>query len=134
MTAKEYLNQAFIADVAINSKLEHLERLNALAEKATTTFSLVPFTGTPDPHRREDIIAKIVDLENRINAEMSQLLDLKAEIMTVVSEVENPEQRIVLEKRYLEFKKWEVIASEMHRSLRSVYRLHGEALKKVRIF
>ena len=133
MTAKEYLSQALIVDVDINTKLDQLDRLNALATKATTTFSEVPFTGTPDPHRREDIIVKIIDLEDRIKEEMRRLVDLKSEIMTVVAKIDEPEQRIVLEKRYLEFKKWEDIAVEMNRSLRSIYRLHGEALKNVRV-
>ena len=133
MTAKEYLSQAFIVDVDINTKLDQLDRLNALATKATTTFSEVPFTGTPDPHRREDIIVKIIDLEDRIKEEMRRLVDLKSDIMTAIGKIEEPEQRIVLEKRYLEFKKWEDIAVEMNRSLRSIYRLHGEALKNVHV-
>ena len=133
MTAKEYLSQAFIVDVDINTKLDQLDRLNALATKATTTFSEVPFTGTPDPHRREDIIVKIIDLEDRIKEEMRRLVDLKSEIMTAIAKIEEPEQRIVLEKRYLEFKKWADIAVEMNRSLRSIYRLHGEALKNVHV-
>ena len=133
MTSKEYLSQAFIVDVDINTKLDQLDRLNALATKATTTFSEVPFTGTPDPHRREDIIVKIIDLEDRIKEEMRRLVDLKSEIMTAIAKIEEPEQRIVLEKRYLEFKKWEDIAVEMNRSLRSIYRLHGEALKNVHV-
>lgn len=133
MTAKEYLSQAFIVDVDINTKLDQLDRLNALATKATTTFSEVPFTGTPDPHRREDIIVKIIDLEDRIKEEMRKLVDLKSDIMTAIAKIEEPEQRIVLEKRYLEFKKWEDIAVEMNRSLRSIYRLHGEALKNVHV-
>ena len=133
MTAKEYLSQAFIVDVDINTKLDQLDRLNALATKATTTFSEVPFTGTPDPHRREDISVKIIDLEDRIKEEMRRLVDLKSDIMTAIAKIEEPEQRIVLEKRYLEFKKWEDIAVEMNRSLRSIYRLHGEALKNVHV-
>ena len=133
MTSKEYLSQAFIVDVDINTKLDQLDRLNALATKATTTFSEVPFTGTPDPHRREDIIVKIIDLEDRIKEEMRRLVDLKSDIMTASAKIEEPEQRIVLEKRYLEFKKWEDIAVEMNRSLRSIYRLHGEALKNVHV-
>ena len=133
MTAKEYLSQAFIVDVDINTKLDQLDRLNALATKATTTFSEVPFTGTPDLHRREDIIVKIIDLEDRIKEEMRKLVDLKSDIMTAIAKIEEPEQRIVLEKRYLEFKKWEDIAVEMNRSLRSIYRLHGEALKNVHV-
>lgn len=67
MTAKEYLSQAFWIDVGIGSKLDQLERLNALATRATTTFSEVPFTGTPNPHRTEDIIIKIIALEDTIN-------------------------------------------------------------------
>ncbi len=133
MTAKEYLSQAFWVDVGIGSKLDQLDRLNALATKATTTFSEVPYSGTPDPHRREDIIVKIIDLEDRIKDEMRRLVDLKEEIMTKISAVEDPEQRYLLEKRYLEFKKWEDIADEMYRSLRSIYRLHGEALKNIRV-
>lgn len=133
MTAKEYLNQAFWVDVGIGSKLDQLDRLNALATKATTTFSQVPYSGTPDPHRHEDIIIKIIELENVIRDEMKRLVDLKSEIVHTVSRIEEPEQRYVLEKRYLEFKKWEDIAGEMHRSLRSIYRLHGEALKNVRV-
>lgn len=133
MTAKEYLSQAFWVDVGIGSKLDQLDRLNALATKATTTFSEVPFSGTPDPHRNEDIIIKIIELEDTIRDEMRRLVDLKAEIMAKIRAVEDPEQRYVLEKRYLEFKKWEDIAGEMYRSLRSIYRLHGEALKNVRV-
>ncbi len=133
MTAKEYLSQAFWVDVGIGSKLDQLDRLNALATKATTTFSEVPFSGTPDPHRHEDIIIKIIDLEDTIRDEMRRLVDLKAEIVKTVSVIKEPEQRYVLEKRYLEFKKWEDIAVEMHRSLRSIYRLHGEALKNVHV-
>ena len=43
------------------------------------------------------------------------------------------EYRILLEKRYLSFMKWEDIAFDMHCSLRTIYRMHGEALKKVRV-
>lgn len=133
MTAKEYLSQVFWIDVGIGSKLDQLERLNALATRATTTFSEVPFTGTPNPHRTEDIIIKIIALEDTIKEDMKALVEQKREISESIRRVGDTEYRSLLEKRYLSFKKWEEIADEMHVSLRTVYRMHGEALKNVTV-
>ena len=52
----------------------------------------------------EDIIAKIVDLENEINDDIDKLVDLKAEITTVIKEVDDPELQSLLEQRYLNFR------------------------------
>ena len=131
MTAKEYLSQAFWIDVSIGSKLEQIESLNALATRATTTFSQTPSTGTRNVHSTEDIIVKIIDLEETIRRDMEEQVDKKRKIAGAIRSVEDTEYRSLLEKRYLSFKKWEDIADEMHVSLRTVYRMHGEALKKV---
>ena len=131
MTAKEYLNQAFWTDISIGSKLDQLDRLNALAMKATTTFSEVPQTGTPDPHRNEVIIIKIVELEERIKDEMKKLVDLKTEIVNTIHSIRSPEERTILEKRYLCFLSWEEVASESMYSMQHVFRLHGQALKEI---
>lgn len=42
MNTKEYLQQAFYLDKRINSKLEQVESLNALATKANSTLSDMP--------------------------------------------------------------------------------------------
>ena len=42
MNAKDYLNKAYRLDQRINSKLEQVESLNALATKATSTLSDMP--------------------------------------------------------------------------------------------
>ena len=67
MTAKEYLGQAYRLDQRINSKLEQVMSLRDLATKATSTLSDVAPSGTRNVHRMEDIIVKIVDLENEIH-------------------------------------------------------------------
>lgn len=131
MTAKEYLSQAFWVDVGIGSKLDQLERLNALATRATTTFSQTPRSGTRNPHRTEDVVIKIIMLEDKLKEDMDRLVELKAEITKAIEGVDVKEYRILLEKRYLSFMKWEDIAFDMHCSLRTIYRMHGEALKKV---
>ena len=132
LSAKEYLSQAYRIDQRINSKIEQVQSLRDLAEKATATLSDVPPSkGTRNIHRMEDVIAKMVDLESEINADLTHLINLKHEIVTVIKCVESPELQTLLELRYLCFKTWEQIAVELHFDLRWVHRLHNRALNEV---
>ncbi len=128
MTAKEYLGQAYRLDQRINSKLEQVLSLRDLTKKATATMSGMPGSSSPNVHKMQDIIVKIVDLENEINADIDQLVDLKREIVTIVKAVENPEYQTLLELRYLCFKTWEQIAVDMGYDLRYLHKLHHRAL------
>ena len=133
MTAKEYLNQANRIDQRINIKIEQVQSLRDLATKASSTLSHTPNSGTRNPHRMEDVITKIVDLEAEINQDLMRLVDLKREIVTAISHVEPLELQILLEQRYLCFKTWEQIAVELQFDLRWVHRMHKKALEKVAI-
>jgi len=131
LAAKDYLHQAYRIDQRINSKLEQVRSLRNLAEKATTTLSDTPFSGTRNFHRMEDIIAKMVDLESEINADISDLVNLKQEITAIVKKVANKEYQTILELRYLCFMRWEEISVELHLDIRWVHRLHNKALFEV---
>ena len=132
LPAKDYLSQAYRIDQRINSKIEQIQSLRSLSTKATATLSDMPHAkGARNFHRMEDIIAKMLDLESEINADLNRLIDLKHEIITVVKCVENPEHQTLLELRYLCFKTWEEIAVEVDWSIRQVYYMHGEALREV---
>ena len=133
MNAKEYLSQARWLDMRINSKLEQVESLHALATKATSTLSDVPPSGTRNVHRMEDIICKIVTLEDEINADIDRLVDLKRDIAERVKMVQDMEYQSLLEKRYLCLMTWEQIAAETGCSVRNIHLMHGEALKKVTV-
>lgn len=82
-------------------------------------------------HRMEDIIVKIVDLENEINQDIDMLVDLKSEIMQVIKKVDDLELQTLLEQRYLNFRTWEQIAVDMGYNVRHLYRMHDKALKAV---
>lgn len=131
LASKEYLSQAYRIDQRINSKIEQVQSLRDLAEKATATLSDMPRPSTPNIHRMEDIIAKIVDLESEINADIAALVDLKREIITIIKRVSNTEHQTLLELRYLCFKRWEEIAVEMAYSSQHMFRLHDLALKSI---
>ncbi len=129
MTTKEYLGQAYRLDQRINSKLEQVMSLRELATKATSTLSEVAPSGTRNVHRMEDIIVKIVDLENEINRDIDNLVDLKREMVSVIKAVADPEYQTLLELRYLCFKTWEQIAVSMGYDLRYIHKLHNRALE-----
>lgn len=131
MTAKEYLGQAYRLDQRINSKLEQVMSLRDLATKATSTLSEVAPSGTRNVHRMEDIIVKIVDLENEINHDIDNLVDLKREMVSVIKAVTDPEYQTLLELRFLCFRTWEQIAVDMNYSIQHIYRLYDKALKEI---
>lgn len=131
MTAKEYLGQAYRLDQRINSKLEQVLSLRELTTKATATMSDMPGGGSRNVYKMQDIIGKIVDLENEINADIDQLVDLKCEMVAAIKAVADPECQTLLELRFLCFKTWEQIAVEMNYSIQHIYRLRDKALKMV---
>lgn len=131
MTAKEYLSQAFHIDQRISSKLSQVMRLRVAATNCTATLTDMPRPDSPSRQQMADTICKIVDLEREINEDIDRLVDLKAEARRAINAVSDPDQQLILELRYLCYKPWNEIMTELGYSEPTVYRLHGEALKKI---
>ena len=131
MTAKEYLSQAFHIDQRISSKLSQVMRLRETATDCTATLSDMPRPDSPGRQQMADTICKIVDLEREINEDIDRLVDLKAEARRAINAVSDPDQQLILELRYLCYKPWNEIMTELGYSEATIYRLHGEALKKI---
>jgi len=131
MKTKEYLSQTWRINSLINAKIEQVQSLRDLATKATSTLSDVPPSGSQNAHRMEDIITKMIDLENEINADIDVLVTLKSDIGTAIKSLDNADYKVLLELRYLCFKTWEEIAACMHYALRNIHYIHGKALKEI---
>ena len=131
MTAKQYLKQARYLDERINTKIAQVSSLHDLATKATSTLSDMPGSPTRNTHRMEDIIIKILMLENEINTDIDKLVDLKDEILSVINGVDDSDSRLILEKRYINLEAWEDIAIALNTSVPNIYRLHDKALRKI---
>ena len=135
MNAKQYLRQAYRLNDLINSDLEELAQLKALSESVPS----MNLTGMPSSGTRSTeapfakCIAKIIDLEQIINAEIDRFVDLKKEIRCVINNVEDANERLVLRLRYIEFLKWEAVASKIDLSLKHVHRIHASALQNVKV-
>ena len=133
MTPKEYLNQAYWLDRRIDSKLEQLSALKDMVTKTTSAMTDDVVSHTRNVHSMEDVVAKIIDMQAEINADIDRLVDLKSEIMHVIKDVRNPEHQTLLELRYLCFKSWEYVAEQMGYNVRHIYRLHDEAVEQITI-
>ena len=129
MTAKEYLSQARYLNARIDSKIKQLDDLNALSTSATAVLTGMPHGSNRGSSKLEDIIVKIVDLQNELNQDIDELVDLKRAIIQMIRQVPNAEQKAVLEKRYLNYLTWEQIAVDMGYSMHYLYKIHVAALK-----
>ena len=62
---RTYLEQAWRLDDEIKSKIEQLDVLNALAAHTTSALSGMPHAAGHEGSKLEDIIVKIVDLQEK---------------------------------------------------------------------
>jgi DNA-directed RNA polymerase specialized sigma subunit len=131
MNAKEYLSQAIRLDQMIAIKLEQLETLQSLTTKVTSSFTEDRVSsGHREKSKMENSIVKVLDLENEIKADFNRLVDLKKDIQNTINKMDDINQQLLLELRYLGGKGWDEIAASMGYDPRTVYRIHGKALKE----
>lgn len=129
MTAKDYLSRAYLLDQQIKSKLEQVQSLQELAIQCTTNTENEKVSATPDPTKTQEIIAKIVDLEDEITDDVETLVDVKCEIKRAIDTVEKPLHRLILEQRYLLCKSWDEVADSVGYETNTVYKIHKSILK-----
>ena len=133
MTAKEYLNQAYRLDQRIRSKQEQIAALNDLATDCSATLTGMPRNPNRGDSRMADAVAKIIDLQNEVAVDMEHLVELKAEIISTIKAVDCIEYQLILEKRYISGKSWPEIAVDLGYKMRHLYKLHDDALEKIKI-
>lgn len=112
----------------IDSDLDRLEQLRSIAERVTPTISPTPGGAGGG---REEAWAGIVDLETEILEDLKEVHGLTEEIRYYIDQLDNYQERLVMEMRYISCMKFEAIADKMNYDIRSVTRLHGSALQKI---
>lgn len=129
MTAKEYLHQVYHLNEKIESKLEQIARLQSTATRVTTVITGTPSGGTRLSSQIEDAVAAVQQQSDYLADEIKQLLNLRREVAAAIAELENHNERLVLEYRYLCFYSWQQIAHVMHTGVRYIFKVHERALK-----
>ena len=72
MEVKNFLMKAYYMDQRIDSKLEQMASLNELARKATSAVSDMPGSPNRNIHKTEDIIVKILELQEEIQSDIRE--------------------------------------------------------------
>lgn len=129
MTAKDFLQQAYIAHREVELKLEEIEKLRSLSIRTTTKLSDVPIRGSVTGSRVENAVALLEEQAERLADEVLKLLEISKNVADAIAQVKNSSERAVLEYRYLCFFSWPQISTLMKTSPRQIYRLHNQALE-----
>jgi DNA-directed RNA polymerase specialized sigma24 family protein len=108
-----------------------MERLRARIEAGRLSH----ITGMPRGGNSDwtDTANALIDLERTVNARVREMCREKRLAMEAIAAVEEARYREVLELYYLDGYTWEKVAEVMGYDLRWVYRLHGHALRKIKV-
>jgi hypothetical protein len=130
IAAKEYLLNIERLDAQINVRLSEKDDLKEKLLHITPTLSLDKGSGGGGTQDKvAGIIAKMIDLESKINADIDRFADMKQEALALLDKMENPTYMTVLHRRYFLHETFERIAIDMNYSWRWVCKLHGRALQ-----
>ena len=135
MQAKQYLKQIYRLNELIQCNKQELNDLRLLSDSIPgIDYSKDRVQTSPSGDAGfTNIIAKIIELENAISTDIEKMLSLKLEVRTVINEVQNNEEKLLLKLRYLNFLHWEDICDEMNVSMRTAHRIHAAALANVKV-
>ena len=114
MNAKEYLNQAWELNQMINDKMEKAERLRQDLYGRGVSYEN---NGGSSPNGGSDAISKaickVIAFEQEADALIDKMIAIKIDIEHAIGKLDDRRYRKLLERRFLFFESYEVIAGKM---------------------
>ena len=129
MSAKEFLNKIRYIDMMINCKLEQVAELRSMLLPGAIRYDKDKVQTSNNADSISDTVSKIMELEEKINTDIDELVELKSVARENIERMENDVEKVILYKRYFNNESFENIAVECGYSWRHIHRLHSEALK-----
>lgn len=126
-TAKQYLNRVRRIDKEISALLRLVQTTRESLESITQNYNTDGAQVTKDPHKFD----RLIELEALVDSKVDEQIELKAEILRTIMQLDDRRQRLVLMEYYIEMKTWEQVAVDLNYAFRHVIRLHGMALKSI---
>lgn len=131
---RNYLSKLYRLNNFINSNLEELKRLRELSVSLPAmNYDKERVKGGTDEDKLQNAVCDIVELEDKIKAEIDEYVRIENEIREVINRQDDVDERLLLRLRYIEFNTFEQIAIKMNYSLRQIWRIHKKALKNVKM-
>ena len=129
MSAKEFLNKIRYIDMMINCKLEQVAELRSMLLPGAIRYDKERVQSSHTSDQFTDTMAKVIELEEKINADIDELVELKSVAREKIERMENEVEKVILYKRYFSNESFENIAVECGNSGRWIHKLHNDALK-----
>lgn len=132
MKAKAYLERIELMDTRINTRLEELGMLYALATKTTSVLGGDRVQSSGSQQKMADCVTKIVDAKAEINADIDRFVSYKQKALRIMDKYCDPDCINLLYSRYFQYKAWEQIAVELKYTYKWVSGgLHQRALAQM---
>ena len=131
MDAKEFLSRARNVETQVRSRMEQIERLRSLACRVTPQYGGAGGSRFRNVTAMQDTIVQITEAEEKLNRKIDELVTAKLEAAEVIDQVRDVTLRLLLEKRYLLFHPWDMIASDLGYTQRWTLKKHEDALDTV---
>lgn len=127
MTAKQYLRQLTNLELNIRILSEEIEE-----RRSRLTSTAAPILGDRVQTSPKDVFASMMAaLADKEVAQADLILiyeQKRDEIVSQILGLDDAVQGRVLYERYVQCKRWEVIADGMHYSIQRIFQIHGNAL------
>lgn len=130
MNAKQYLRRVKRLNDLIKAKFKQIRVLRDISVQITTDLSKDKIQTPNSNDKISQLVAKIVDLEKELTSDINRLINLQREVTNKINSLDDPEYRLILTMRYLNFETWEQIAVDLGCSYQWAHVLHGRALRE----
>lgn len=130
MTAKEHLQQVYM----IQRKINRLEaqrgdlRADLYSVKSPSDMPDIRVQTSLTGDKMLELVARVDEIERGIIEEINALVEKKISITNEIEKVPNENYKQLLFDRYILCKRWEQIAIDRDKSVRTIFKMHGRAL------
>lgn len=133
MKAKDYLLQLKKLDKLIENKLAERDQWYAITTAVTQRLSADRVQTSNNPHKMEDAVIKLIEVEKELDSAIDAFVDKKREIISVITRLSETNETYydVLHKIYVQYCTLDEVA-DMYKNSRSwADQTHGRALKLI---
>lgn len=134
MTAREYLGQAYRLEQRMKFNRDEIENLQELAISVSSSKFEEHYNATRNtdaPYIKT--LMQIVELQDKMVLDLEQMVRFKAQVVEVISQLEDKDEYMILTYRYLKNYTWGMIADLLFVDERTVRRQHNKALAHVKL-
>lgn len=136
MTGKEYMLQYWQAKVMVRRLESQQASIRDLLGNVTVDPSSEHVQTSRDPDQIGKLVAKLADIQDKLNEEKLRAIDLMDEIYGVINKLGDPDEQLILQMRYIKMLPWSKVDKEMQKSQRYysmewMMKHHHHALKEI---